>query len=69
MSKIFQTIQEEDKEIPLGWMLHVMPINDIRVHINSLTCPCGPGFDDKGMLRHNTFDGREYYEDGLKRTH
>jgi len=42
--------------------LHIVPINDIKDHMYSLTCDCNPTVTiaDKGFLVvHNAWDGRE----------
>lgn len=48
--------------------LHVLPINDIRLHEESgETCHCNPRVqkDENGTLViHNAFDGREMFESG-----
>jgi len=47
-------------------ILHVMPINDIREHIDKSTCPCGPTAElqESGdiIMLHNSWDGREFVE-------
>ena len=47
-------------------MISVMPINDTYEHIESTMCLCKPkiiiGKDMEEILVHNSFDGREKYE-------
>ncbi len=42
---------------------HVIPINDIRDHTESVVCWCKPEFKD-GVYMHNSMDRREEYERG-----
>lgn len=47
-------------------ILHILPINDTRVHRESSTCHCNPKLTELEngdmMFTHNSFDGREYIE-------
>lgn len=47
-------------------ILHIMPINDIKEHIDSSTCSCCPSAElqENGdiIMLHNSWDGREYVE-------
>lgn len=58
----------------VGWLtiyedgvFHVIPYHDIKSHLDSIGCPCKPshGFNVNGTPRlyHNSFDGREFFED------
>lgn len=42
---------------------HVMPLKDLREHVVSEGCWCGP-VEDEGVMVHNSMDGREAYERG-----
>ena len=44
--------------------LHVVPINDLKPHFDSSTCPCMPRlFVELGRIWiHNSWDGREITE-------
>lgn len=39
-------------------ILHVIPINDLKEHIESSDCWCGPEIRDN-LIIHNALDGRE----------
>ncbi len=45
--------------------VHTMPVNDIRIHYTSESCPCSP-YKEPGGKRmaymHHAFDAREFYE-------
>lgn len=47
-------------------MIQVIPNNDLHEHIDSTMCPCKPTInlnkDSEEILIHNSFDGREKYE-------
>ena len=45
-------------------MLHVIPLNDLMPHHESLKCPCNPVSDSEcnTVIIHNAFDGREMKE-------
>ena len=43
----------------------VVPLNDGSDHIHSVDCPCEPKIKDR-VLVHNSFDAREYEEEGYK---
>ena len=58
---------------PWGWLItehaatgqqHVIPTWDIGNHYYALDCECVPVLDDAGTIHHNSFDGRERYEQG-----
>lgn len=53
---------------PLDGMTHVMPINDEHEHDFSLDCWCEPE-EHEGVITHNSCDGREDYESGLRKPH
>lgn len=40
---------------------HILPIRDLKPHIDSPDCPCRPKFDDRCWI-HNSFDRREALE-------
>lgn len=42
---------------------HVVPVNDLRDHITSSDCWCGPEYDE-GVYIHKSMDGRECFENG-----
>ena len=42
-------------------MLHVIPINDDKEHIESEFCECKPRFED-GVYIHNAWDFRDFKE-------
>ena len=44
--------------------IHVLPIEDMREHEVS-ECWCNPR-DDDGVIVHNSQDGRELYENGIR---
>lgn len=60
---------EDAVEVETGWGigtcdngLHLVPINDLKEHLDS-DCPCHPIHDDNlGVWAHNSFDGREAFE-------
>ena len=47
---------------------HVLPQDDIYEHMmdDGGSCRCLP-YDDGGVLVHNSFDGREAYEERMRR--
>jgi len=51
------------------WRAHVMPLNDLRNHIESIWCWCKPLRDDEdnSILIHNSADDREKYERGERK--
>lgn len=50
-----------NREIKDRW--HVMPIDDLREHIDSIDCWCKPTIKENGsVVVHNSLDGREYSE-------
>ena len=46
--------------------VHVVPMNDLKDHIASVDCWCGPTEDDErpGVWVHHSMDRREEYEQG-----
>lgn len=48
---------------------HVLPINDIKDHVEQSTCPCEPEVVVEGgdlIIVHNSWDGREGLEQDLE---
>lgn len=45
-------------------LYHVIPLNDLKPHEPTITCPCGPCQDEEvpNLYVHNSFDRRELYE-------
>ena len=43
--------------------IHVMPVDDLREHVDSRDCWCRPTYDD-GVWVHHSMDLREEYEEG-----
>jgi len=44
--------------------LHIIPEDDIYPHIENASCPCVPRLDwDNWTITHNSFDGREVFEE------
>lgn len=58
---------------PWGWtswacgdgFMHLVPSWDVRPHTRTYACPCRPVLDESALFVHNSFDGRERYEQGL----
>jgi hypothetical protein len=46
-------------------MIHVLPVNDLREHVETVDCWCGPSVDD-GVCVHNAMDEREKFESGQR---
>lgn len=46
--------------------VHIVPIDDIRDHQDSIECWCEPFEVEDGVIVHNSLDGREKYENGAK---
>lgn len=45
-------------------IIHVLPINDLRPHVESKYCLCKPIIEENGLLIiHNAFDGRDRVEE------
>lgn len=61
----WMTIILDDVDDPGKGDVHVVPLNDCGEHEFKTTCPCHPVFDDEdGFWTHNSFDGREAFENG-----
>lgn len=45
--------------------LHCMPLMDVGAHAFDADCECQPFESEAGYFVHNSFDGREAYEQGL----
>ena len=45
-------------------LLHVMPMEDLREHLEAEDCWCRPEVDPDGFATHNSLDGREAFESG-----
>ena len=46
--------------------IHVVPLNDLKEHIDSVACRCRPSVEMVKRSRvviHNSFDGREFFEE------
>lgn len=50
-------------------LYHVVPMQDTQAHTVSETCPCCPVQDNETptLWVHNSFDGREQYEEGWRK--
>ena len=50
-----------------AWLLtrcgHVIPIDDLKPHLETADCWCHPT-DDEGVMVHHSLDKREDYETG-----
>lgn len=49
---------------------HVIPINDIKKHIEKPTCKCSPKViveNGQSIYIHNSYDGREIVEEAKSR--
>lgn len=44
------------------WSVHIIPDNDIGLHIPTLLCACTPSVNRHGTIVHHAFDKREYNE-------
>jgi len=51
-------------------MIHVLPINDKKPHIESIACKCRPVIEvnkhGECVVVHNSWDGREHKEKLMK---
>lgn len=47
---------------------HVIPLDDLRHHVESAACWCRP-YDDEGVWVHNSMDRREFIERGETMSH
>ena len=44
-------------------IIHVLPLNDLRPHIESPHCPCRPRIEGEGcLIVHHAYDGRDRCE-------
>lgn len=43
--------------------LHLIPVGDTQDHMDE-DCPCQPVLSEFNVLNHNSFDGREAFEEG-----
>lgn len=67
----------ENNEYDNGWGVfklsggdvHVAPLFDIGEHIIDADCQCCPAQGVDGECVHNSFDGREEYEEGRRKPH
>ena len=48
-----------------GW--HCIPIHDLKDHMDE-GCECHPEQNEDGLWVHNSFDGREKFENGERKT-
>lgn len=47
---------------------HVLPINDLKPHIDHAGCKCEPAVSSDGeLIIHNAWDGREFFEPDAER--
>lgn len=46
--------------------LNIIPINDLKEHIENINCWCRPTIEDD-ILIHHSMDGREKFETGEKK--
>ncbi len=66
--------QEEARAAGMhGWQmaicdngLHVLPLGDTKDHMDE-DCPCGAARGEFGVWYHNSFDGREAFEEGERK--
>ena len=45
---------------------HVLPLNDLKPHVESERCACEPSVENLNggrLVTHNAYDGREFFED------
>lgn len=63
------------EDAPYGWVIiemedktsHVMPTHDTRNHYASADCWCDPEEPELGCFEHNSADGREDFEMGIRK--
>lgn len=56
-----------DNDTP-GDIIHTVPIDDLRPHLDSWDCPCRPRREEIGAsvhYIHNSWDGREILENAV----
>jgi hypothetical protein len=48
---------------------HVVPSNDLREHNtdNGVACWCQPEENEDNLIIHNSMDGRERFENGIRK--
>ncbi len=46
--------------------MHGVPVDDLRDHLYE-DCPCKPVEHEPGFWVHNSFDGREAFEEGKRK--
>lgn len=47
---------------------HVIPLNDTKEHDHCIHCACSPFIDEEeNEIIHNSYDGREAFEEGFRR--
>lgn len=52
--------------------IHVLPLDDLKPHIESAACKCEPRVEDREagtLVVHNAWDGREFFETEDKEGH
>lgn len=49
--------------------VHVVPLEDSGSHVQSMSCRCRPYISaiDEDVIVHNSFDGREFFEEGERK--
>jgi hypothetical protein len=57
---------------PLAWTVmgqpnEVVPMNDIREHVQGMRCWCSPDVDESMTIIHNALDRRDDYMEGRRR--
>jgi hypothetical protein len=51
-----------------GVSTHVVPLNDLREHVEDATCWCNPRVDEElNLVTHNSADNREAFETGERK--
>jgi hypothetical protein len=49
---------------------HIIPLDDTHAHTTrGEKCVCKPELSELGNIVHNSFDGREQYENGRRQRH
>lgn len=74
MSTEPRDITQQDVDLGIGWTLayipglgvHSLPVGDTHDHMDE-DCPCIPVQNEDGLWEHNSFDGREAFEDGTRK--
>lgn len=44
--------------------IHIVPIDDLKEHEDSIECWCNPYEVEEGVIVHNSMDRREKHENG-----